>query len=76
MTDKTPQLIALEDLQAHINGLPEEQRARIKLWAEEIRDILSEGQEDAFTALALVSCECGAVHAEQEAAEHDSQSRE
>lgn len=63
---KTPQTEALESLQDHINAMPEKQRIKVMMWAEEIRDLLSEGGDEAFTALALVSCELGAVHAERE----------
>lgn len=66
MTEKTPQLEALEEIQQMISDLPEQARADVLMFAEDIRDILKEGQSNAFLALTLVSLEFGTVHAEQE----------
>lgn len=73
MTDKTPQLQALESIQQMINELDDERRHQVQVFAEDIRDILAEGQGDAFLALTLVSCEFAATSAEmdKEQAEDD-----
>lgn len=73
MTEKTEQLHALESIQEMINDLPEGRRLDVMTYAEDIRDILAEGQGDAFLALTLVSCEFAATSAEmdKEQAEDD-----
>ena len=62
MNDKTQQLGALEDIQAIVNDLPEQEREQVLMYAEEIRDILSEGGNNGFLALTLVACEFSAVN--------------
>lgn len=66
MTEKTPQLEALEEIQQQITGLSEDDRNEVLMFAEEIRDMLKEGQDNAFLALTLIALEFGTVHAEQE----------
>lgn len=73
MTEKTLQLEALEQIQQLINDLPEDRQHQVMVFAEDIRDLLAEGQGDAFLALTLVSCEFAATSAEmdKEQAEND-----
>lgn len=71
--EKTPLHQALLSIQDLILGLPEDRQTAVYTYAEDIRDILSEGDGDAFLALTLVSCEFAAVNAEmeKETAEND-----
>lgn len=67
MTDqKTPQHEALESIQALISEIPEDRQLEVRRYVEDFRDILSEGQGDAFLALTLVSCEFAATSAEMD----------
>lgn len=72
MTEKiTPQHEALLSIQDMISALPEERQTQIYVYAEDIRDILSEGAGDAFLALTLISCEFAATSAELDKEEKD-----
>lgn len=66
VTGKSPQLEALESIQQLIQQENELAQTNIQLFAEEIRDLLTEGGEEAFMAMTLVACEFGAVHVERE----------
>lgn len=61
---KTKEHEALLSIQDLINNLPEERRTAVYMFAEDMRDILKEGQGDAFLALTLVSLEFAATNAE------------
>lgn len=63
---KTKELEALESIQELIGGIEEERRHQILVFVEDFRDILKEGQGDAFLALTLVTCEFAATNAELE----------
>lgn len=63
---KTPHLEALEQIQQQIYELPPERQADVLMYAEDIRDILKEGDQNAFLALTLIALEFGAMHAELE----------
>jgi hypothetical protein len=71
--DKTPQHEALLSIQDMVLGLAAERQTQVYMFAEDIRDILKEGGDDAFLALTLVSLEFAAVDAElaKEEAEND-----
>lgn len=62
----------LDGMKAHIASLPEHQQAEVRMWAEEIRDCLSEGGQLALNALALVSCEVALIHHQQDASDEPS----
>lgn len=62
--DKTPQHEALLSIQDIILALPEERQTAVYMYAEDMRDILTEGGEEAFLALTLVSLEFAATNAE------------
>lgn len=62
--DKTPQHEALLSIQDIILALPAERQTAVYLYAEDMRDILTEGGEEAFLALTLVSLEFAATNAE------------
>jgi hypothetical protein len=65
MTDqKTKELESLESMQQLIADLPEDRRHQVLVYAEDIRDILTEGQGDAFLSLTLVACEFSATNAQ------------
>ena len=64
MSDNTPQHEALLSIQDMILALPEERQTAVYMFAEDMRDILKEGGDDAFLALTLVSLEFAAVNAE------------
>ncbi len=65
MTDqKTKELEALLSIQDLINALPADRCTAVYTYAEDIRDILSEGSGDAFLALTLVACEFAATNAQ------------
>lgn len=70
---KTKELEALEAMQQLINDLPADRCTAVYTYAEDIRDILSEGSGDAFLALTLVACEFAATNAQmdKEAAAND-----
>jgi hypothetical protein len=70
---KTKELEALEAMQQLIAELPEDRRHQVLIYAEDMRDILTEGQGDAFLALTLVACEFSAASAQldKEGAEDD-----
>ncbi len=58
----------LEELKQHIATLPAEDQLAINMWCSELRDMLDEGGEAAFTAFALISSELTQAAAE---VEHD-----
>jgi len=62
--EKTPQHEALLSIQDMILALPAERQQQVYMYAEDMRDILTEGQDDAFLALTLVSLEFAATNAE------------
>lgn len=62
--DKTPQHEALLSIQDIILSLPEERQTAVYMYAEDMRDILTEGGQEAFLALTLVSLEFAATNAE------------
>ncbi len=62
--ERTPQHQALQSIQDMVLALPEDRQTNVYTYAEDIRDILSEGAGDAFLALTLVSCEFAATSAE------------
>jgi len=64
--EKTPQHEALLQIQDMILAMPEERRHLIYMYAEDMRDILKEGGEDAFLSLTLVSLEFAATSAEMD----------
>lgn len=64
--EKTKELEALEAMQQLIADLPEDRRHQVLVYAEDMRDILTEGQGDAFLALTLVACEFSATNAQME----------
>lgn len=67
MTEQnTKELEALESIQDLIGGMEESRRHQILVFVEDFRDILNEGQGDAFLALTLVACEFAATNAELE----------
>lgn len=66
MSDKTKEHEALLSIQDLINNLPEDRMKAVYMYAEDMRDILTEGQGDAFLALTLVACEFSATNAEME----------
>ena len=74
MTDqKTKELETLEAMQQLIADLPEDRRHQVLVYAEDIRDILTEGQGDAFLALTLVACEFSATNAQLDKEEKDNE---
>ena len=68
---KTKELEALEAMHEMIGGLEEDRRHHVLVYAEDIRDILKEGQGDAFLALTLVACEFSATNAQLDKEEKD-----
>lgn len=69
MTDKTPELAALESMQELINNLPDERRRDVMFCVEEIRDLMTEHQGDGVLAVTLIACEYAAMNAEIELGE-------
>lgn len=65
-SSKTKELQELEAIQTLIQQLPQNRQADIAMYAEDIRDILSDGNSDGVLALTLVALELAAVNAEIE----------
>lgn len=65
-SSKTKELQELEAIQTLIQKLPQNRQADIAMYAEDIRDILSDGNSDGVLALTLVALELAAVNAEIE----------
>lgn len=65
-SSKTQELHELEAIQSLIQQLPQNRQSDIAMYAEDIRDILSEGNSDGVLALTLVALEISAVNAEIE----------
>lgn len=63
---KTKELQELEAIQTLIQQLPQNRQADIAMYAEDIRDVLSDGNSDGVLALTLVALELAAVNAEIE----------
>lgn len=61
---KTAQHEALLSIQDLILSLEPDRQSAVYMYAEDLRDILKEGGDDAFLALTLVSLEFAAVNAE------------
>lgn len=59
----------LQDLKEHIATLSAEDQVLINMWCSELRDVLQDGGENAFTAFALISCELTEAHQQVEASE-------
>ena len=70
---KTKEMEALEAMHELIGGLEEDRRHQVLVFAEDIRDILTEGQGDAFLALTLVACEFSATNAQLNKEEKDNE---
>lgn len=70
---KTKELEALEAMHDLIGGLPEDRGHQVLVYAEDMRDILTEGQGDAFLALTLVACEFSATNAQLDKEEKDNE---
>jgi hypothetical protein len=51
----------LQELKEHIATLSAEEQLAINMWCSELRDILDEGRDCAFTAFALISSELTAA---------------
>lgn len=69
--EKTPQHVALLSIQDIILALPAERQNAVYMYAEDMRDILTEGGQEAFLALTLVSLEFAATNAELDKEEAD-----
>jgi hypothetical protein len=69
--EMTQQHQALQAIQDMILELPAERQQQVYMYAEDIRDILTEGAGDAFLALTLISCEFAATSAELDKEEKD-----
>ena len=59
----------LQELKEHIATLSAEEQLAINMWCSELRDILDEGRDCAFTAFALISSELTAAAQEVEGGE-------
>ena len=59
----------LKELKEHIATLSAEEQLAINMWCSELRDILDEGGNCAFTAFALISSELTAAAQEVEGGE-------
>ena len=59
----------LQELKEHIATLSAEEQLAINMWCSELRDILDEGGNCAFTAFALISSELTAAAQEVEGGE-------
>lgn len=71
--EQTPQHQALQSIQDMILALPAERQQQVYMYAEDIRDMLTEGDGDAFLALTLVSCEFAATSAELDKEDKDNE---
>ena len=65
-SSKTKELQELEAIQTLIQQLSQNRQTDIAMYAEDIRDILSDGNSDGVLALTLVALELAAVNAEIE----------
>lgn len=59
----------LQELKEHIATLSAEEQLAINMWCSELRDILDEGGNCAFTAFALISSELTAAAKEVDSGE-------
>lgn len=59
----------LQELKEHITTLSAEEQLAINMWCSELRDILDEGGNCAFTAFALISSELTAAAQEVDGGE-------
>ena len=59
----------LQELKEHIATLSAEEQLAINMWCSELRDILDEGRDCAFTAFALISSELTAAAQEVDGGE-------
>ena len=59
----------LKELKEHIATLSAEEQLAINMWCSELRDILDEGGNCAFTAFALISSELTAAAQEVDGGE-------
>ena len=59
----------LQELKEHIATLSAEEQLAINMWCSELRDILDEGGNCAFTAFALISSELTAAAQEADGGE-------
>ncbi|MGL4315324.1 MAG: hypothetical protein ACRCTL_01720 [Pseudomonas sp.] len=59
----------LQDLKEHITTLSVEDQVLVNMWCSELRDLLQDGDSNAFIAFALISCELTEAHQQVEASE-------
>ena len=59
----------LQELREHVATLPAADQLEINMWCSELRDILDEGGNCAFTAFALISSELTAAAQEVDGGE-------